>query len=104
MPAQHRLQVRDAQFTIVSDAPPDHTAAATFQDQPGRDVRLVIELADDDLGTETERLTDGETDCSNERRGIQPERDLVGASRVYKGGHAFAGSRDHRVDFTRLPI
>jgi hypothetical protein len=102
-PGSHQgREIGRMQPAIVAHAPPDDFRTGALERQPGRHVRLVVEFADDDLRSRrSDRLTDGETDRADERRRVQPERDLVCAARVHECRDAFARSRDHRVDLAR---
>ena len=55
-------------------------------------------------GRDVERLADGEADRADERRGVEAERNLVGAARVDERRDAVARPRDHRVDLARLSV
>ena len=46
---QQWLEIRRMQPPIVAHAPPDDPRARALEGEPGRDVRFVIEIADDDL-------------------------------------------------------
>ena len=103
--AEHGIEIGGMQPAVgVADAPPDDSRADALERQPRRDVRLVIQFADDDLGPRRQRLADGEADRADERRRVEAERDLVGAARVDEGGDARARARDHGVDLARMAV
>src|SRR5207342_1416225 len=84
--------------------PPDDAGAGALEGEPGRHVCLVIEIADDNLGTRRERLPDGQADRPDERRGVEAERDFAAAAGVHERRHALTGARDRRVDLARVAV
>ena len=73
---EQRLEIRRVEARAVAAnarLPPDDARACPLQGEPRGDVRLVIEIADDDFRPRVERLPDGEADRADERGRVQPE-------------------------------
>ena len=78
------------QPAVVSNLPPDNARPGAFERDPGGDVGLVIQIADDNFGPGAKRLPDREADRPDERRRIQSECNLVGRAGVDERGNRLA--------------
>jgi hypothetical protein len=76
--------------SIIAHAPPAKGGAHRGEREPGRNIRLVIEIDDDDLATFPERLPDGEAHQTDERGRVHPERNLLGTTCIEKRRHLLA--------------
>ena len=85
---------------------PDHELVVLGHEQPGRDVRVVVERGHDDLVARLERPRHGVRELEVERRHVRPERDALrlGAGEVGSGGRAPAPSpRPTRARLRKAP-
>ena len=101
---EHRLQIGRVQAPVVAHSPPPDPGAQPLEREPRRDVGLVVQIGDDDLGPIAQVLANGKTDGADERRGVQPERNFVRMPGIDERGHARAGSIDHRVHLARVAV
>ncbi len=102
---QQRDQVLDMQAPVIAHLPPGERRAFPLEGQPGGDVRVVVQIGDDDLAAfGLQRLADGQADDADERGGVHAEADLRGVAGVQPGRDLLARRRDDPVDLDALGV
>ena len=82
---------------VVADVDPAHGGARVLgREHPRPDVRVVVELRDDDLVAGPERAAERPREVQQQRRRVRPEHDLAGVGARDVGGGA-AGLGDQRI-------
>src|SRR3569832_301022 len=84
--------------------PPANHRAVALQREPCGNIGFVIEIADHDLPTISETLSNGKADQANEGSSIHSKSDFVWVSGIEKSGNCLAGMSDCGVDFPALAI
>ena len=92
------------QIPIFPHLPPGKLRSAPFQRQPGGDVSLVVHVGYDDLVPLIERLSDGQTQQTNEGSGVHAKRDFARIPRVDEVTDALSCPQNCRVDFATFRI
>ena len=95
---KQRLQILGVEIAVVAHPPPLESCAGAFKREPGRDVRVVVHVGNDDLVALAKRLADAEADEADERGRVHAETDFGGALRVDQDRDALARIRDRLVD------
>ena len=90
------VQFQGAVFHVEVD--PGHLAATVLgNQQPGRDIGIVVEAGEDDLVARVEGVRQGPADVQGQGGHVVAEDDLLGAGGVQEVGHGAMGLRQDSV-------
>src|SRR5438477_12849649 len=88
------------QPAIVSNTPPSDLRPEAFERKPHGDVRLMIQIGDDDFLPLPQALAYGKAHESQEGRRVHTKRNFIRIPGVQKDGDGFARPGNARIDGT----
>src|SRR5208283_3166838 len=92
------------QIPVFPHLPPGELRSSPFQREPSGDVRLVVQIGDDNFVSLVEGLSDRQTHQTNKGSRIHAKRDFAWVASVHKISDAVPRTQNHLVHFTAFRV